>query len=407
MTTFAPPADLTTRVELSFSCSHLPNLDVLSKSDPQIVVYAKDTGVDTWSVIGRTEIIQDNLNPRFARPVSIVYRFEELQHIRFDVIDVDAIQGEVVTKFDSIGHLITTLGEVVGNGELTKPLTNPHHSGRNNGTIHIKAVEMAKGLEGYMAKFEMRGVNLVKKDFFGKSDPYIVIERQDPSGSTTPVHKTEVIKNNLNPVWHPFELPVSRLAPTSLDSPIIIRCYDWDAYGSPDFMGEASTTLGKLRKGEKSFQLIEPKKVSKKSYTNSGTIELTYKEYKNPSFLEYIIGGTEISLVVAVDFTGSNGDPRSPTSLHYFSPDGSLNQYGKAIRSVGDVCAPYDHDGNIPVFGFGAALQDGSTSHCFELNRNPANPEVRGIDGVLQVYRDSFSWAALSGPTHFSPVLDR
>lgn len=47
------------------------------------------------------------------------------------------------------------------------------------------------------------------------------------------------------------------------------------------------------------------------------------------------------SLQVGVDFTGSNGDPRSPNSLHYMSPDG-LNQYLSALWSVGQVIQDYD-----------------------------------------------------------------
>lgn len=44
---------------------------------------------------------------------------------------------------------------------------------------------------------------------------------------------------------------------------------------------------------------------------------------------------------VAVDFTGSNGDPRSPSSLHYISPQG-VNEYLSAIWSVGNVIQDYD-----------------------------------------------------------------
>lgn len=44
---------------------------------------------------------------------------------------------------------------------------------------------------------------------------------------------------------------------------------------------------------------------------------------------------------VGVDFTGSNGDPRSPNSLHYISPNG-VNEYLTAIWSVGLVIQDYD-----------------------------------------------------------------
>lgn len=50
---------------------------------------------------------------------------------------------------------------------------------------------------------------------------------------------------------------------------------------------------------------------------------------------------TAVTLQVGIDFTGSNGDPRSPNSLHYMSPDG-LNQYLSALWSVGQVVQDYD-----------------------------------------------------------------
>lgn len=44
---------------------------------------------------------------------------------------------------------------------------------------------------------------------------------------------------------------------------------------------------------------------------------------------------------IAIDFTGSNGDPRSPGSLHYINPQG-FNEYLAAIWSVGNVIQDYD-----------------------------------------------------------------
>lgn len=44
---------------------------------------------------------------------------------------------------------------------------------------------------------------------------------------------------------------------------------------------------------------------------------------------------------IAIDFTGSNGDPRSPSSLHYINPQG-FNEYLAAIWAVGNVIQDYD-----------------------------------------------------------------
>lgn len=44
---------------------------------------------------------------------------------------------------------------------------------------------------------------------------------------------------------------------------------------------------------------------------------------------------------IAIDFTGSNGDPSSPLSLHYINPQG-FNEYLSAIWAVGNVIQDYD-----------------------------------------------------------------
>ena len=54
-----------------------------------------------------------------------------------------------------------------------------------------------------------------------------------------------------------------------------------------------------------------------------------------------LLRATIIIWQVGVDFTGSNGDPRSPDSLHYISPNG-VNEYLTAIWSVGLVIQDYD-----------------------------------------------------------------
>ena len=50
-----------------------------------------------------------------------------------------------------------------------------------------------------------------------------------------------------------------------------------------------------------------------------------------------------------------------------------------AIKSVATILADYDSDQMFPAFGFGAkAPQFGGVSHCFPLNFNFEQPEVRG-----------------------------
>jgi hypothetical protein len=95
-----------------------------------------------------------------------------------------------------------------------------------------------------------------------------------------------------------------------------------------------------------------------------------------------------MSLIVAIDFTGSNGDYHTSTSLHYMDPTGRLNQYQEVIVNVGHVLEAYDADKMYPVYGFGARvrLPDGTHSpaqHCFPVYGNGV--EVEGVTGILQV----------------------
>ena len=60
--------------------------------------------------------------------------------------------------------------------------------------------------------------------------------------------------------------------------------------------------------------------------------------------------------MIAVDFTASNGNPQSSSSLHYLGGQraGRHNDYQATIEKVGSILAAYDHDGLVPAFGFGA-----------------------------------------------------
>ena len=58
--------------------------------------------------------------------------------------------------------------------------------------------------------------------------------------------------------------------------------------------------------------------------------------------MDYIFGGCEIGLQVAVDFTASNGALDNPHSLHRL--DEQRNEYIRAIRAVGNILQNYDSD---------------------------------------------------------------
>ena len=126
---------------------------------------------------------------------------------------------------------------------------------------------------------------------------------------------------------------------------------------------------------------------------------------KQNTFLDYVFGGCEIQLNIAIDFTGSNMHPSEKDSLHYL--DMNKNEYLHAINAVGEILQYYDSDKLIPVFGYGAVVPPdvNRASHCFALNGNIFSPEVDGLEGVIQVYKNALKHVNLAGPTNFAPII--
>ncbi|ETO27778.1 hypothetical protein RFI_09355 [Reticulomyxa filosa] len=54
------------------------------------------------------------------------------------------------------------------------------------------------------------------------------------------------------------------------------------------------------------------------------------------SFLNLLACSVNMSLIVAIDFTGSNGHPLHPQNLHYLSPQ--CSQYQQTIRTLAILC---------------------------------------------------------------------
>ncbi|KAL0968628.1 hypothetical protein UPYG_G00269350 [Umbra pygmaea] len=398
-----------TKVELTVSCRNLLDRDTFSKSDPICVLYTQGIANREWREFGRTEVIDNTLNPHFVRKFVMDYFFEERQNLRFDLYDLDS-KSDNLLKHDFLGQAFCTLGEVVGSlgSRMEKPLTGI--PGRKCGTIIVRAEELSNCRESVMLQF--CGNKLDKKDFFGKSDPFLVFYRSNEDGSFTICHKTEVVKNTLDPVWQAFKIPVKALCNGDYDRSIKVEVYDWDRDGGHDFIGEFSTSYREMSRCQSqfhSYEVVNPKKKGKKKkkYHNSGTVTLlSCMVDMELTFLDYIKGGTQINFTVAIDFTASNGNPSQPTSLHYMSPY-QLNAYAMALRAVGEIIQDYDSDKMFPALGFGAKLPpDGRVSHEFALNGNPQNPYCSGIEGVMEAYYQSLKSVRLYGPTHFSPVIN-
>uniref|UniRef100_A0AAX7UHJ5 Copine-3 n=1 Tax=Astatotilapia calliptera TaxID=8154 RepID=A0AAX7UHJ5_ASTCA len=394
-------ADCVSKVELSVSCANLLDKDVGSKSDP-LCVLLESTGGDKWAELGRTERLKNNSSPSFSQRLRLDYHFEKVQNLKLGVYDIDNSSSDLGDD-DYLGGVEITLGQIVSSKTVTRPLQLKKGKPAGKGTITITAEEIK---DNRAIELEWEAKNLDKKDTFGKSDPFLEFFRQGDDGKWQLVHRTEVVKNNLNPTWKKFTIPLQTLCYSDLERPLKVDCSDYDSDGSHDLIGSFTTKVSDMQKtahgSPVQFDCIHPEKQKKKkSYKNSGVVSVkSCKLITQYTFLDYVMGGCQINFTVGIDFTGSNGDPRSPNSLHYMSADG-LNQYLSALWSVGHVVQDYDTDKLFPAFGFGAKLPPD-----YQFGFSALLLPLLGIQGIVEAYRMVLPQIRLSGPTNFSPIIN-
>ncbi|CAH2073719.1 unnamed protein product [Thlaspi arvense] len=426
---------LFSQIELSFSASSLRDRDVISKSDAMVVVYKK--GRDgTLAELFRTEVVLNSLNPKWIKKLTIGYQFEVVQTLLFRVYDIDTQfqnSREEMLKLDEqqfLGEATCTLSEIITKSNRTIALELTRKEGaaaqtqpQNHGKLIVHAEESLASKT--TTEIVFRCLNLESVDHFSKSDPFLVISKIVEHGAPIPVSKTEVLKNDANPIWKPVFLSVQQVG--SKDSPLVIECLDFNGNGNHNLIGKIQKSLSDLEKLHLSGQginLFLPTGVGHKHEDRALKSQLfvdKFTETVQHTFLEYLASGFELNFMVAIDFTefpfskliklsllplASNGNPRLPDSLHYIDPTGRLNAYQRAIVEVGEVLQFYDTDKRFPAWGFGARPIDIPVSHCFNLNGSSTYCEVDGIQGIMNAYNGALFNVSFAGPTLFGPVIN-
>lgn len=405
------------QVELSLSCHDLPNADVITKSDPQVIVYQIDVGREGKKCeIGRTEVINDDLNPKFAKKIIIQYHFEQIQKLRFEVLDIDPIGGH-----DFLGYLETTLAEIITCRSSSFKQALVGGPRKRPGYLIIDVEEMTSCKQ--VAYFNLRAMDL-PSSYCGLFRPSasVHIYRSNENGNLNIVHRSPIIRANCNPQFNKFQLKLVTICNGDLDRSIRFELMD-ERFGLQRNLGFFETTINSLKSScrfdknkDQVFELISPaitnksnKKKTDSQVSSSKAILSDFKLTTQATFLDYIRAGAQIHFVIAIDFTGSNGDPALTSSLHHLDPFGRhLNPYEASLLAVGNILKPYDTTGMFAGFGFGAKLNGPSRppSHLFPLNGNQQHPYVTSIDELLKVYRSKINDVILSGPTNFAPCIE-
>jgi len=319
-----------------------------------------------------------------------------------------------------------------------------------NGGELIVHIESSKSDDAGKLCLQIGGMDLPNKEskamdklrWRKTSSPFYELYRrvEKPTGEVAwnKVYRSNVVKQNLSPLWDETVLDLETLCNGDLDRTVKIVVLAYRKSGKHKQMGEFKTTVRSilemkvrsgsndefldLRKSDKTVAgievledgncngkicvveaaIIDPKSTHMLSESKRfGSIPLEIGFSERPSFVDYLTGGCKVGLTVAIDFTASNGNPMESDSLHYYDNE-KHNDYYRALNSVGKIMAVYDSDQRFPVWGFGVK-HGGALNNCFQCG---AEAEVKGVDGILKAYKSVFQpGLCMSNPADFTEVI--
>lgn len=291
------------------SCKNLPNLDMFSRTDAMAILQEKKGTM--WREVGTTEIIMDSLNPEWVASFDVQYKFEENQAFKVYVYHIgDPANPRNMTGNQKVGELEFSLHEVVTAADqiLIKPISD-----KAGAVIEITGEEVHNNTNEYLS-FNLEGQFKAGKKMFYVVYKLLVPEEESENGKAIwkPVYKSETkdVNSSSKVLFNKAEVRISDLLRGNQENEVKIEFFISKSNGRHINSGyiEFSTTEMKEKQNTNAeFDLKH----------GSGSIKLNGMAIQHKaSFLEYIFGGCELNLAIAIDFTGSNGSITSPSSLH-------------------------------------------------------------------------------------------
>lgn len=244
---------------------NLRDTDMFSKSDPIAVLYHKPFATTNWVELRRTECISNALNPDFATKIPITYHFEEQQHLKFCIYDIDS-RNPNLDNHDFLGEYECSLATLVSTGKIDKPLVD---KGCNVscGNIIIISEEMSACKEEMIIQFI--GKNLLNNHWFGSISPFLEFYKANEDNTYTLVHRTDPVRKCINPVWKDFKTQLRSFCSGDYDRTIKVNCREFKNSGNHKLIGSFTTNVRKLLEGpgpQNVYQLINEDKMVRKKY---------------------------------------------------------------------------------------------------------------------------------------------
>ena len=321
--------------------------------------------------LGKTEECQKSDNEySFATTFLVDYFFESKQDITFSI---ESFSNEIDSRQ-------ITLGNIMGSRNNTVKYEI------NGYQVEVNGKKVVNNKENISFNLSNKGLN---RQFNTRNCFYIISNKND-GNNWRRVYKSE--ERAIGSNFDQMEIESSVLCLGDLEKSLLIQMIESSSGNVLDFAEYSINNLISNETIQYNSGIICP-----------GVVKVT----KCLDFVDYLQQGLQINLVVGVDFTGSNGDPKSSSSLHYLDQN-RLNQYELSMSNCCSILSYYDYDKKFPLLGFGAIPQGMyNVEHVFPLNFNYSGScEVSSLDEMLNVYRNAVNNVQLYGPTNFAPLIN-
>jgi hypothetical protein len=282
------------------------------------------------------EVIKNSLSPQWVKSFILDYELGSPIKVAVNVFDEER-KGD----HKAMGSAVFDIGECLGARGNTKAKKL-----MKGGTL-FASVRKSEG--SGVIRMTLKGSKLKNVEgLLSKSDPFFEISRKvNNAGGLTwdNVYRSKHVKNNLNPDWEAAVIELSTLCGGDFALPLMVSVFDHESSGKHIAMGHFETSVNGIKQaaasGEPMKLVIKGKEVgiinivkaeitgvedvtremAATSVSPASTAPATPASVppgsapttralappSQPDFVDYVSGGCQLNVMVAIDFTGSNG----------------------------------------------------------------------------------------------------
>lgn len=402
------------KIDVSIECCNLPQKDSFALADAFAVIWQVPNGYTGNSVnndrpsslptrqeieIGRTEVVRGSNTPHFEHSFRLDFLFQEEQTYLVRVYDEDLKYATDLREHDYLGGCVFTLGQLMGSPGSVMASTLGQMGSRSE--LYITGKEIKEAREVVAMRFSAQDL-LSIDGVLDKNDPYFKVERQIQGEDTQTyetIYKSEVLESSESPTWAMFKIPLPQLCHGDMFNQLKISLWDYNKFQDDAPLGAASTTVRNLvYDSAHGIPVLNVYREQKRAFRGnkqlkSGILKVLRAEIiEIPSMLEFISGGCEIDLSIAVDCSLNNGDHTHETGLHFRS-NLWLNDYQAAIHKIGVIMESYSKEKKFRIWGFGTNIS-GEERPIFPMGDGFGV----GANGLLDAYDNFFGEDAKHEP---------